>query len=989
MSARDTGGAFRLGGGGLIDRARPVQWRWDGRPMSAFEGDTVASALLAHGERLVGRSFKFHRPRGIFSAGVEEPNALVAIGEGDGLEPSARATLVPVREGLAVRPQNCWPSLRFDVGRALDLVAPLWPAGFYNKTFIWPSWHAYEGIIRRTAGLGDALHGPDPDRYDVANATCDLLVVGSGAAGLAAARLAARSGARVMLVEQDAAFGGHLLVGTSTIEGLPGARWVAETLAALSADPRVTLLRATTAFGLYDHGHVGLLERVCESAKASGVRHRYWRVRPRGIVLATGALEQPWVFERNDLPGVMLAGAVRTYAQRFAVAAGRRVVFATNNDSAYLAALDLVRAGVEVPALIDSRTEPPHGLAQALQAAGVPVHGGSVIARAEGGRRLAAVEIMPITGTGQRLRVACDAVGTSAGWAPALHLWSHARGRLAFDAERQCFMTVAGTAPLAVAGSLAGAHSIADCFASAARAVQAEAARAGFTVDDAGALPSVEEMPSSPRVDAQRIAPAGRRHRQWIDLQHDVTVADIDLALREGFDAIEHLKRYTTTGMSVDQGKTSNLNALLTVAALTGRTPDAVGTTTFRPPYTPVTLGALAGRQVGEFYAPRRRLPAHAEHERLGAVFEEASGWMRPAWYPRAGETKDQAIAREVRAVRSGAGLFDASPLGKIEVEGPDAARFLDAFYVNNVRTLEVGRSRYGLMLNENGVIIDDGTIARLGERHFVITTTSAGAARINAWLDEWRQCEWPDLDVVVTPVTTQWATVALAGPQARAILGRLGTDIDLSAAAFPHLHVRTGTLAGMPVRLYRVSFSGELGYEINVPARQGAALWRALEQAGSDAGLTPYGTEALLLLRLEKGFLHVGLDTDGTTSPADVGWGEVALKKPADYVGKRSLTRPENLRTDRLQLVGLTGEDDLLIPGAHLRFDGTHEGSDGWVTSAAFSPTLGKRVALALLRGGRARIGQSVTLLDFGRTGRAQVVPTPFYDPKGARLHG
>ena len=982
-------GAFRLAAGGRVDRAKVMNFRWDGRPLTACAGDTLASALLAHGERLVGRGFKFHRPRGILSAGAEEPNGLVAVGSGDRLDPSARATLVRVHEGLEARPQNCWPSVRFDVGRALDFVAPLWPAGFYNKTFIWPSWHAYEGLIRRTAGLGDALHGADPERYDVANATCELLVVGAGAAGLAAALLASRAGATVVLVEQDAEFGGHLLVESCAIDGLPAAQWLGRALAELAANPRVSLLPATTAFGLYDHGHVGLLERVAERTPTSPVRHRYWRVRARGLVLASGALEQPWVFERNDLPGVMLAGAVRTYAQRYAVAAGRRVVFATNNDSAYLAALDLARAGVAVPGLVDSRAEPPRELADLLQTAGVPVYGGAVIAAATGGSRLAAVEIAPLDGAGARLRLECDAVGMSAGWAPAVHLWSHARGRLAFDPERQCFLPVAGTAPLSVAGALAGAHTLSHCFASAARAVAAEASRAGFAVDVGGALPKVEEPRSSPRVDARRVSPGGRRHRQWLDFQHDVTLADVDLALREGFDAIEHLKRYTTTGMSVDQGKTSNLNALLVVAELTGRAPDAVGTTTFRPPYTPVTLGALAGRQVGEFYAPRRRLPAHAEHERLGAVFEEAGGWMRPAWYPRAGESKEQAIAREVLAVRASAGLFDASPLGKFEIEGPEAARFLDAFYINNVRTLEVGRTRYGLMLNENGVIIDDGTIARLGPQHFVITTTSGGAARIGAWLDDWRQCEWPDQDVVVTPVTTQWATVALAGPKAREILSRLGPDIDLSPAAFPHLHVRVGSLAGVPTRLYRVSFSGELGHEINVPARYGAALWRALEDAGREFGIAPYGTEALLLLRLEKGFLHVGLDTDGTTAPSDVGWGEIALKKQADYVGKRSLTRPENVRADRLQLVGLVGEDELLIPGTHLRLDGTTEGSDGWVTSAAFSPTLGKRVALALLRGGRARTGQTVTLFDLGRTGRAEVAPTPFYDPKGERLHG
>lgn len=984
--ARD---GFRLPTGGGIDRSRVIEFSWDGRPLTGYAGDTLASALLAQGERVVARSFKFHRPRGLLSAGAEEPNGLVAVGSGERTEPTVRATLLPVFDGLEARPQNCWPGLHFDVGRVLDVLAPLWPAGFYNKTFIWPSWRAYEGLIRRTAGLGEAPRAADPDRYEAVNLDCDLLIVGSGAAGLGAAMLAARAGATVVLAEQDPHFGGHLLVESATIDGLPAVEWVRRTVSELRQNPRVRLLPATTAFGLYDHGHAGLLERVTDLDATAAVRHRYWRVHARGTLVAAGAIEQPWVFEYNDLPGIMLAGAVRSYLRRQAVAVGRRVVFATNNDSAYLAALDLARAGVVVAALVDSRAEPPRALTAELHAVGVPVHADAVIGRARGGKQLEAVEIRSRQPAAAALRIDCDALGMSAGWAPAVHLWSQARGRLRFDDERQCFLPIDGSAPLAVAGALAGAQGLADCFASAAAALLAESARAGLTLHTSQPMPQVDESAASHRVDPIRVSPGGRRHRQWVDYAHDVTLADLDLAVREGFDAIEHLKRYTTVGMSVDQGKTSNLNALLVTATLTGRPAEAVGTTTFRPPYSPVTLGALAGGDTGEFHAPRRQLPAYAEHARLGAVFEEASGWMRPAWYPRPGESKQQAIDREVLAVRATAGLFDASPLGKIEVQGSDAARFLDAFYVNNVRTLEVGRTRYGLMLNENGVIIDDGTIARLGPQHFLLTTTSGGATRIAQWLDDWRQCEWPQLEVILTPVTTQWATIALAGPRARDVLSGFDTDIDLSPTALPHMHIRTGQLAGVPVRLYRASFSGELGYEINVPARYARALWRALEEAGRRFDITPYGTEALLLLRLEKGFLHVGIDTDGTTSPDDVGWGGIAARKQADYIGKRSLSRPENRRADRLQLVGLSGDDELLTVGAHLRLPGTREGSDGWVTSAAFSPTLGKRIALGVLRGGRSLIGQPVTLFDFGREGRAQVEATPFFDPKGERLHG
>jgi sarcosine oxidase subunit alpha len=983
-------GRWRLASGGEIDRARVLEFSWNGRTLKGFAGDTLASALLANGERLIGRSFKFHRPRGILSAGAEEPNALVALGEGAALEPTARATLVPLRSGLAARSQNCWPSVRFDLGRVLDLCAPLWPAGFYNKMFFWPSWHTYEPLIRRTAGLGAALTDEDPERYESLNASCDLLIAGGGVAGLAAARLAARAGLRVMLAEQAHAFGGSLLARDCQIEERPGSDWVRGVIAELTAAANVTLLPSTTVFGLYDHRHAGLLERLNERVAAPvPIRQRYWRVRAASILLATGAIEQPLAFEHNDLPGIMLAGAVGEYAHRFAVACGRRVIFATNNDSAYVSALALLRAGIEVPLLIDSRSDPPPALLQPLESAGVRVRGNAVVVSATGNPALTTVRVASLGASASIEQVRCDALAMSGGWMPAVHLFSQARGQLRFDAERQCFLPVEASAPVVLAGALAGTDDVSGALTSAAQALAAEATRLGWQVPPATAIQGVRETPVRAGVGRLRRSPFGRAHRAWIDYQHDVTVADVELALREGYEPIELLKRYTTNGMAVDQGKTSNLNALLLVADLTGREPQSVGTTTFRPPYTPVTLGAIAARQIGDHYAPRRYLPAHAEHEALGARFEEAGGWMRPSWYPRAAETREDAIRREVLAVRGGVGLFDASPLGKIEIAGPDAARFLDRFYVNNVLTLEPGKARYGLMLDENGVIIDDGTIARLEAEHFVITTTSGGAGRIAAWLEEWHQCEWPDMQVLITPVTTQWSTVALSGPLARTVLARLPTDIDLGATAFPHLHVRCGTLAGVPARIFRVSFSGELGFEINVPAGFGASLWRTLLDVGRAENITPYGLEALLVLRLEKGFLHVGADTDGTTAPGDVGWGEVAQRKSADYIGRRSLARSENRRTDRLQLMGLSSEGEgPLVCGAHLRFADTTEGSDGWITSAALSPTLGRYVALAMVRGGRARIGDLVHVHDLGKRGVARIVDPRFYDPKGERLH-
>jgi sarcosine oxidase subunit alpha len=974
---------YRLDKGGHVDRTQPIQFRWNGRKFPAFAGDTIASALLANDVAIVGRGMKLHRPRGVLSIGPEEPNALVTLGRGAELEPSARATMIPVREGLEVRAQNAWPSVKFDLARALDRTAPLWHAAFYHKSFMWPSWDFYERFIRRTAGIAKPPRVRDPARYETVNAHCDLLVVGGGPAGLLAAQVASRAGLRVIVAEQDFECGGRLLATNTLINDAPVTVWFASVLGELAPSRNVTLLTATTCFGLYDHGMAGLLQRLDLGSKQRPVRQRFWRVHAKQTLLATGAIEQPLVFERNDLPGVMLAGAIRQYANRYAVAAGREIVLATNNDSAYLAALDLVAAGAPVRLLLDSRAEAPADLSRWLRAQRVEVRAGTRIVKALGRKRLERVRL----DSGDE--IACDSLGMSGGWMPAVHLYSHARAPVAYDEVSRSFRPEDSRPPLLAAGALNGCTTLDAAFSDTMGAVRRALEHAGRPDELLVARPSVQEAPLSPAAGSLPRAADGRSDRQWLDFQHDVTVADAEIALQEGYDHIELLKRYTTCGMAVDQGKTSNLNALLTVAELAGLGPAAVGTTTFRPPYTPVALGAIAGRQTGERYAPRRLLPAHAEHEALGAHWWEAGGWLRPACYPKKGETPAQAVQREASSVRAGVGIFDASPLGKIEVTGPDAAKFLDRFYVNGVGKLEDGRVRYGLMLNENGVIIDDGTAARLGREHFVVTTTSGGAARIAAWLEEWRQCEWPDLEVFVTPVTSQWATFAVAGPRARQLLARFRTDIAFDWRSMPHMSMRQGRFAGAPARLYRVSFSGELGYEINVPARYGAALWSQLIKAGADFGVTPYGVETVLLLRLEKGFLHVGVDTDGTTAPADVGWGEIAGKKKGDYIGKRSLTRRDNLRADRLQLVGLTAANaEVLVPGAHLRLTGTTEGSDGWVTSACRSPALGKPIALALLRGGRARLGETVVVHDLDRTCEATVVPRTFLDPEGKRLH-
>jgi sarcosine oxidase subunit alpha len=980
--------SLRLPAGGLIDRTRRLRFRFDGQPLEGFAGDTLASALLANGIRVVGRSFKYHRPRGIFTAGDEEPCALVEIGEHDRRIPNCRATSVVLGDGLTARSQNGWPSLAFDLGRVFDFTHRLWPAGFYNKTFKWPGWQAWEPLIRRSTGLGRCPSGRDPDRYEQVNAHCDLLICGGGPNGLLAALLAGRSGLRVILCDPDRRFGGLLNGERLQLDGQDGARWAEGVAAELEQLPNVLLLRRTTATGVYD----GNLTTLLQAGDGAHWRECLWTVRPRQLLLATGAIEQGLIFPNNDRPGIMLAGAVRQYLNRFAVVPGRDAVVATNNDSAYQTAFDLAEQGIAVHAVADSRAEVDAELRQRLDDRGIELLTGVRVRDTRGTRGLRDVcfETQDGADLGRRR---CDLLAVSGGWAPRVHLLAHARGSLRFDATSRAFLPGRLPPGLAVAGAANGIGPLANQLAHTLEVVREMAVQQNRAAAEKPA-PSV----TTGIVEADRVGPPALdtcRPRQWIDLAHDVTLGDAQLAVREGYVSVEHFKRYTTTGMAFDQGKTGNLNAFVVLAALTGREPGEVGATTYRPPYAPVTLGALAAQATGELYAPRRYLPAHTTHQRLGAAFGDY-GWQRPDCYPQPGESAHDAIRREVLAVRNGVGVYDNSPIGKLEVRGPDAAEFLNRLYINDTLSLQPGRARYGLMLNDNGVVIDDGVFLRWADDHYLVHTTSAGVQRIGTMMEEWLQYEWRDLRVLVDDQTTQWACFTVAGPRARevlrAVLRALGTDIDLSAGALPHMAAVQVKVAGLPARIVRVSFSGECSFEVSVPARYGAGFLDAVLAAGRSLDIVPYGIEALMLLRLEKGYLHVGTDTDGSSTPDDVGWGEVARRKPTDFLGRRSLMRSANVEMNRKQLVGVQALDpgQAMRPGAHLLLGADRRPpapTDGWITSAAFSPTLGRHIGLGLLAGGRRRLGATLTACDEAHRYHVKVVSPVSYDPENQQL--
>ena len=958
---------------GQIDRSRPVRFTFDGRPYQGFAGDTLASALLANGVHLVGRSFKYHRPRGVMAAGPEDPSALVTVRrDAARYTPNLSATQVELYEGLTAESQNRWPSLRLDFGQTNDFFSRFIPAGFYYKTFMWPrkAWHRwYEPRIRAAAGLGRAPSLADPDSYAQRYAHCEVLVVGAGPAGLAAALEAARTGARVILCDEQEQPGGSLLAGAGApIDGQDSAEWLRAMVAQLRGMPKVTLLTRTTAFAYLPHNMVALVERLTDhlpQPPAQQPRERLWQVRAAEVILATGAIERPLVFPDNDRPGIMLAGAARTYLNRYGVVPGARVAVLTAHDGAYQAALDLRAAGVDVAVVADVRSQVEGALPAMARQAGIVVKTGMTAVGTRGSLRVSALGLAACDADGSVRSatewVACDTVLMSGGYTPSVHLFSQSRGQLRWDEAAQVFVP--------------------DKAAQSCRSVGACAGPPGSEVTGGwlGALPRPAQ---------------GTRGKAFVDWQNDVTTADLALAVREGFRSIEHIKRYTTTGMATDQGKTSNLNALAIAASQLQRPIPQVGLTTFRMPYLPVSFGALAGYARGELFAPVRATPIHSWAVEQGAVFEPVSLWQRARYFPRPGEDMHQAVARECLNVRRSCGLFDASTLGKIEVVGPDAVEFMNRMYVNNWNSLAPGRCRYGILLRDDGFVFDDGVVARTATDRFHVTTTTGGAPRVLALMEDYLQTEWPQLKVWLTSTTEQWAVIALQGPEARSVLAPLVEDMDLSPGALPHMSLARGRVCGVPALVFRVSFTGELGFEINVPADYGLEVWRAIWSAGQTHGICAYGTEAMHVLRAEKGYVIVGQDTDGTVTADDAGLGWAVGKNKTDFLGLAAMRKPALMDPRRKQLVGLLTTD----PQAVLE-----EGSQitaqrglrppmpviGHVTSSYYSAVLGRSIALGLVSGGRARTGE--TLYVPGPQGERSVTVTDpvFYDRKGERLNG
>lgn len=997
----------RLPTAGRTDQNKVLNFTFNGKGYQGVAGDTLASALLANGVDVVGRSFKYARPRGIFGHGPEEPNAIIQLGSGAATIPNLKATQVELYEGLEAASVNGWPSVNFDLMGLIGAFGRLMPPGFYYKTFMYPKklWMTYEHFIRKAAGLGSSPTERDPDSYEKLNQHCDVLVVGAGPAGLVAAREAARTGARVIIADEQSEFGGSLLASTQLIDGLPAPQWVAEITDELGEFKNVQRLPRSTVFGYYDHNFLAILERVTDHlgiSSASGPRQCMHRVRAAQVVLATGAFERPLVFAHNDIPGVMLASSVSTYVNRFGVAPGSRLVLATTNDNAYQTAIDWHHAGRSVVSVVDSRTSPRGQLVEQVRALGIQILEGHGLIEAVGGKRVRKALVAPINPEGSKVTgpvqsLACDLIASSGGWSAAIHLSSHTGAKPVWDDTIVSFRPGESKQKERSAGACRGTFGSLEGLREGASAGAEAAKLAGFGLGEVRfPTPVIDQIIEQPQ-QALFLVPhnkaTSRAPSQFVDFQLDVSAAGIELAVREGFESVEHVKRYTALGFGTDQGKLGNINGMAILADALGQGIAETGTTIFRPSYTPTTFGAIAGRDINELFDPERYTAMHRWHVENGAEFENVGQWKRPWYFPQSNETMQQAVDREGLAIRNSVGILDATTLGKIDIQGPDAAEFISRMYTNSYLKLAPGKCRYGVMLKEDGMIFDDGVCACLSENHYLMFTTTGGAAGVLSWLELWQQTEWPELKVYFTSVTDHWATATVTGPNARKVIAKVCQDIDLASESFGFMDWRDGTVAGVTARVFRISFTGELSYEVNVPAHYGRHVWEHLIEAGAEFNITPYGTETMHVLRAEKGFIIVGQDTDGSMTPADMNMNWVVGKNKAfSFIGKRSLERSDSIRENRKQLVGMkTLEPSAVLPeGAQIVNDPNQPipmTMQGHVTSSYYSASLEHSIALAVVKGGLNRMGDIVYCpAADGSSIAAEIVSSVFYDPAGER---
>ena len=994
---------YRLDVGGRINRTKRLTFKFNGKTYEGYAGDTLASALLANGVKIIGRSFKYHRVRGILSAGFEEPNALVQLESGARTEPNIQATCVELYDGLIAKSQNCWPSLNFDIYAINDKIKRLLPAGFYYKTFMSSQWawmKFYEPAIRRAAGMGKSPTVADPHIYDHQYAHCDVLICGGGISGIAAALAAGRAGARVILVDTGSEFGGSLRSRHEKIDGLSTKDWVLNAINELESFEEVILLNRTFASSYYDHNMVVLDQRVADHKSYPDTyepRRRLWQVRATKVILATGAAERPLVFANNDLPGVVLASAAQSYTNLYGIFLGEKAAVFTNNCSAYPVAVSLKRAGVQVPAIIDVRSEIPDSSSVMAKDAEIPVICASVVCRANGRKLLKSITIDKIDGDcvllGHEQQIACDWLCVSGGWTPNVHLHSHAKGTLRYDEVLSAFVPDKAGQPNQSIGAANGTFDLTGCLKEGFKSGQ-------LVVEAAGLFSNKFKLPKCTKSFEVHPKPLwavphcnNDRSPRFVDFQNDVKVEDIELSHREGFVSVEHLKRYTTLGMGTDQGRTSNINGLAIMAGLRNENIPTVGTTTFRPPFSPIPLNAIAGKERGRHFAPIRRTPMHEWHVKNGASFVPAGQWLRSQYYPDKKEKMWDAILREARNVRENVGIADVSPLGKIDLQGQDSVEFLNRLYINSFDTLPVGKSRYGVMLREDGHVFDDGTVTHINNNHFMITTTTVNAAAVLGHMEYWSQIEWPELDVRFMSVTDEWAGIAIAGPESRVLLKQVISGLDLQNESFPFMAFGNCQVSGVPARLFRISFSGELAYELNVPANYGLKIWDKLAKLGVDKNIMPYGMEAMSILRIEKGHV-VGSELNGRTTPLDLGFGNMMSKKK-DFLGKRALNREGMSGDNRGQLIGLYPQNKVSpIPGGAQIIERPTLSEKfsviGEVTSAARSPNMGHPIGLGLVQNGRNRLGEIVSIASpvTGHSFDVVLCNPVFFDPEGKRLH-